>query len=654
MRRNRILRLGRFCLLIGAVGACAHKASVPESPWERVEPPVPALPAVPERTGPLALDLVYPPEDAAIAVRDSTFVFGSTGTGEARLWINGEPVVVEPNGAFLAFLPVPPDGVYRVRASAGGESAAVIREVRTPEPPPALAPGTVAIVEGSVFPRGDWSALPGERILAGFQGSPGGTARLVLPGGHVVPLVEERAAAEEAWGRREFTADTAAAMAEPSSVTLYRGYFTARPLGSFAAQPLESVHTIAPADTVAPAGAYVELVVGIDTVREPVPLSLTILDPERLPVAVAADPSPVGVSGEPTVVGRPGPRYTYHYFWPNGTRLTLSGERDGEYRVRLTETLSAWVAADAVRLLPPGSPPATGRVGTVRLSPTPISADVRVSMAERLPFQVEVDGRTVRLTIYGGIADTGWLQYGPEDPLVERVEWSRPADEEYRLTLHLRRQPWGYLARWAENGDLVLRIRRPPEIDPDRPLRGRLIAVDAGHPPAGATGPTRLTEAEANLAIALRLRDLLEAEGARVLMTRTDAAAVPLVDRPYMSTMADAELLVSVHNNAFPDGVNPFLNNGTSVYYFQPFSVDLARAFQRRLLAEFRLRDLGIGRANLALARPTWMPSALTETMYMMIPQQEAALRAPSVQERIARAHLRAIEDFLRARAAER
>jgi N-acetylmuramoyl-L-alanine amidase len=48
------------------------------------------------------------------------------------------------------------------------------------------------------------------------------------------------------------------------------------------------------------------------------------------------------------------------------------------------------------------------------------------------------------------------------------------------------------------------------------------------------------------------------------------------------------------------------------------------------------------------------MPAALTETMYMMLPQQEAALRDPEVQERIARAHLRALERFLRQRAAAR
>jgi N-acetylmuramoyl-L-alanine amidase len=87
------------------------------------------------------------------------------------------------------------------------------------------------------------------------------------------------------------------------------------------------------------------------------------------------------------------------------------------------------------------------------------------------------------------------------------------------------------------------------------------------------------------------------------------------------------------------------------VYYYQPHSVDLAMITLEELLEELGTRDIGIGRADLALVRPSWMPSILSETMFMMVPQQEAALRDPLVQERIARAHIDALERFLRSRA---
>jgi N-acetylmuramoyl-L-alanine amidase len=299
-------------------------------------------------------------------------------------------------------------------------------------------------------------------------------------------------------------------------------------------------------------------------------------------------------------------------------------------------------------LLPTGTPPPGGAVGTIRLTPAEGHIDLRVVLPDRLPFQVEEGERTLVVTIYGGVSDTDWLLYGPTDPLVRRVEWRQPTMERYQVVLSLTRPIWGYQTFWDSNGDLILRVRRPPEIDANRPLHGLLIAVDPGHPPAGATGPTGLTEAEANLAIALYLQPLLEAAGARVLMTRTDTSPVSLTERTEMATAANADLLISVHNNAFPDGVNPFLNNGTSVYFNQPHSRELARSLQHALLKELGLRDLGIGRGDLALVRPTWMPAVLTESLFMMIPQQEAALRDPVVQERIARAHLRGIEAFLR------
>ena len=98
----------------------------------------------------------------------------------------------------------------------------------------------------------------------------------------------------------------------------------------------------------------------------------------------------------------------------------------------------------------------------------------------------------------------------------------------------------------------------------------------------------------------------------------------------------DAEVLVSIHNNALPDGVNPFTNSGSSVFYNQPRSLPLAQAIQDALVRRLGLRDLGAGRGDLALARPTWMPAVLCEGLFMMLPDQEAALRQPEGQRRYA------------------
>ena len=638
------MRPGTCLALIAlAIAACAPRELPP--PWV---PRVAALPPVPFRDGPLALTLAYPAEGSQVTVRDRTFVFGATGTGRARVAINGVPVDVAPNGAFLAFLPVPADGVYRAEARVGEGRAEVIRRVRVPQTPAAPARGESFIAEQSVFPRGAWAAPAGELIEVGFRGTAGGEAALVLGDGSRIPLVEQGPVVEVPWGRRVFAAVPPAPEPAGPGLAEYRGVMIARPL--LAAAPDVPRPRLAPLPPSTPSGAAVELTVARHVVSVPLPLSLALLDPERPAAGIVVEPDPDrgSVGG---VDAAAGPGFTYHYFWDIGTHLTLTGERAGEYRVRLTPDLHAWVASDRVRLLPPGTPPARGRVGTVRLTPRPEAVDVRIEVDRRLPYRVDPRGRSLDVTLYGGIADTRWLMSGGLDRHLVGARWSQPADGHWVLTLDLAQPHWGHAVWWDANGDLVVRVRRPPPLDRRRPLRGLVVAVDPGHPPGGAIGPTGLREAEANLAVALRLARMLERAGARVILTRTDGRALGLHERARIAEAAGAHLFVSLHQNAFPDGVDPFAESGTSTFYFHPHAEALARALQAELLHEFRLRDLGVGRTSLAVLRPlTWMPAALTETMYMMVPEQEAALRDPDVQDRVARAHLRALERFLRER----
>ena len=602
-----------------------------------VDPPIRNdLPPVPPRTGALRIEVMYPGENAALTSADSNFIFGTVGTGGATLTINGAPVEVAPNGAFLGFVPVPADGVYRLRASAGGRTAELERRVRVP----ARGGRAVAGIEaGTLSPRGSVTAYPGERVTVRFRGVRGARAQLRLPDGSTWPLAEMRVT-ERAEG---FMQDQAVAARE---VTEYAGTFPVtmplRAPGDTSASTL-----VAGQDAAGP--AVVELAAGGQVAREPLPLTVRVMRQGDVRLAVASATRPGGMAIGTAI---PGSGTPYHWFFPNGTRLTVTGEREGAYRVRLTDALSVWVAAGDVRLMPEGAPPAAGTVGTVRVDPEPAHVDLRLVTSDRLPFEVRVvDDRRLEVRVYGAESRANWLHYGTEDPLVRRVEWQQEADDLFVVRMELAEPVWGWRPFWDERGSLVVRVRRPPRMqDVTRPLQGLRIAIDAGHPPGGAIGPTGLTEAEANLAISKQLVRMLRESGAEVLETRPDTQAVDLGVRPQRAAEWDAHLLVSVHNNAFPDGVNPFENNGTSVFYNQPQSLGLARHMQRELLREIGLRDLGIARADLALVRPTWMPSVLTETMFLMIPQQEAALRDPAVHERIARAHFRAIEAFVRER----
>src|SRR5512134_3796713 len=101
-------RRGALPLLAGLAACARSSAPTPTPPTVDMRPGGPgrdtaavatALPAVPQARGPLQIRVVYPPPDAVVNAKDSSFLLGSVGTGDATLTINSYPVKVWPNGA---------------------------------------------------------------------------------------------------------------------------------------------------------------------------------------------------------------------------------------------------------------------------------------------------------------------------------------------------------------------------------------------------------------------------------------------------------------------------------------------------------------------------------------------------------------------------
>ena len=93
---------------------------------------------------------------------------------------------------------------------------------------------------------------------------------------------------------------------------------------------------------------------------------------------------------------------------------------------------------------------------------------------------------------------------------------------------------------------------------------------------------------------------------------------------------ANSHALISIHLNAFGDGVNPFPNVGTSTLFFHPQTEPLARLVQAGMMREMGLRDLGIHYQNIAIGRTMWMPSLICEGAFLMVPEQENAREDPA------------------------
>lgn len=168
----------------------------------------------------------------------------------------------------------------------------------------------------------------------------------------------------------------------------------------------------------------------------------------------------------------------------------------------------------------------------------------------------------------------------------------------------------------------------------DGPLAGRVIMIDPGHGGSdpGAIGPYGTFEKEVNLAISLLLGALLEEAGAVVHYTRTEDVYVSIFERPRMAVDVGAEILVSVHANAYLDDR---IARGTETLY-NPNSEQnkiLAQCLQSELVKELQLYDRGLRqRTDLAVLNGSVIPTALVEVAFINHPDEEVLLRAPGFQ----------------------
>jgi len=551
--------------------------------------------------GPLAPKLVYPEPNQAMTVRDSNFIFGSVGTGRAQLTINGAPVKVAPNGTFLAYLPVPPPSAprYEVIARNGTDSARLVVPVRVPGPRPDLAlTGRLVVDSGSASPRGATNlALRDDEPVRVSIRAPANANVWASAGGTTQPLVNTSG--------NSFATDLPARLLR-SGGALYaaRGRDTVR----------FNLSRIAPGETSTP--HWVML----------------------------GDPAAQNDT-DATIIGRSTPSGTYKWMFVPGTIVEETGRSGGNIRVRLDSRLEVWV--DSVRDLPAGYPSPRRTVGAMAIVPSPEWVDIIMPVSSVPPYLIEQDLNRLTLTLYGTQATPDIIKFLQNDSLVRVLNWVPEQSDRVRISMELSQPPYGYLVLYDSRG-FVLRLRRPPRVNAARPLEGLTITVDPGHPPGGAIGPTGYTEAQGVLAVGMKLRDILQERGAHVVMTRTDMRPVDLHLRSVIARRANSHLLISVHENAFGEGIDPFPNVGTSTLFFHPQSEPLARLVQQGMMNQLGLRDLGIHYQNIAIGRTMWMPSIITEGLFLMVPEQEYAAKDPAYQERYARGVADGIEAYFR------
>ncbi len=132
----------------------------------------------------------------------------------------------------------------------------------------------------------------------------------------------------------------------------------------------------------------------------------------------------------------------------------------------------------------------------------------------------------------------------------------------YRFTLHLPGfESWEIEVSLAagQNKSAYATLVRLPSM-----VAGRTICIDPGHPSetsAGTSGPSGVTENHINWVIAGKLKSVLEADGATVVMTKqSENEKVTNRRRAEIANAASADIMIRLHCDAAS-------SSGFSIYY---------------------------------------------------------------------------------------
>jgi len=186
-------------------------------------------------------------------------------------------------------------------------------------------------------------------------------------------------------------------------------------------------------------------------------------------------------------------------------------------------------------------------------------------------------------------------------------------------------------------------------------IEGKKIVLDPGHGCAsstgsfdvGAVGPSGTKESSVNLSIALKVKALLEADGARVVMTRLDDTSInnpDLTRRAQIANGSGADLFLSIHQNATDAG--PSIG-GTEVSYWSSQSKVFAALVQKHLVSALGRMDRGTQKTSLYLvSHIDTMPAALVECAFISNSEEERLLREDSFQQKAAKGIEDAIVEY--------
>jgi N-acetylmuramoyl-L-alanine amidase len=162
------------------------------------------------------------------------------------------------------------------------------------------------------------------------------------------------------------------------------------------------------------------------------------------------------------------------------------------------------------------------------------------------------------------------------------------------------------------------------------------VVIDAGHGgyDRGGIPGQRVSEKDMTLDVAQRLRNVLQASGYRVVMTRSSDVFVPLGTRTAIANSYRNAIFVSVHfNSATRRGAS-----GIETYFYSRDSLPLASAIHHYVTGGAPSENRGVRRRGYFVLRRTNIPAVLVECGFLTNPTEAAYAQTASYRQKLAEA----------------
>lgn len=175
------------------------------------------------------------------------------------------------------------------------------------------------------------------------------------------------------------------------------------------------------------------------------------------------------------------------------------------------------------------------------------------------------------------------------DSVIKSASWSSDSSAStVTLSMQLANAGkfYGFHYEFDNDGNLVISVKHKPSST----LNGYTIMLDPGHGgiDGGATCAVSSSsfgnEKYINLSIATKVRELLEAEGAKVLMTRTTDEWVCYTDRNGAVRENNPDMFIAIHC----DSSTSASAMGTSAYYYRAYGQPLAKAVHESIVNAYK------------------------------------------------------------------